>query len=340
MVMGAGRSGTGVWEKAAGELRTGLLFGLLFGLLALPGTSDGAGVRTTGAPAGERTGERAGERLGEPVPFALEREVPGGRYTTPPLLPLPADPNGRRALDVSNICSGFLLDTRPHPGECGRGTSVMEESEPLFITANHCEPPGGVHTLVGPGGQSTVSGFARSTCGDILAARLPQREVKRLGVETLPLAAEFPQPGARVYLLGYINRPVRVACTVLGVTAAVGASAETARVYRHVQCDPPYSALNGLSGGPVVNEAGAVVGFNSNQLIMQDDLNNRMGVLPLTAAHRTCEGGFFLAPRGVQRYRTLVKDFGKIVPGELTMNFAENGCALAASRSFRPLLRE
>ena len=168
--------------------------------------------------------------------------------------PLPF-PDGQRVPE-------YGIDDSARPQD-SQGTAFAISDNGLWMTAEHvvraCDRVG---LSSGPAQAARVSEIYQSRVSDaaLIADGLPSQQI-------LPLAAREPAAGADGYHMGFPSgRPAVVHSQLIGPGSAVRGPGRTEAVlaWAEVARFPEFDhALGGISGGPTLDAAGAVVGINS-----------------------------------------------------------------------------
>lgn len=136
----------------------------------------------------------------------------------------------------------------------GSGFIVSESG--LVVTAAHVIKGGAKITAVAEDGSERIlTVVASDDETDLALLRLPEG-----GQRPLKLASQAPNPGAVVRAMGYPLKGTGVITE--GLVASTAASVVSGESKMLVTCD----IVNGMSGGPILNEFGEVVGVVSGSI--------------------------------------------------------------------------
>lgn len=186
----------------------------------------------------------------------------------------------------------FLLEVRKRNGDIGNGTAFVLGKHSLATAAHNLRGQVSVHSPTGTIA-ATVTRIHQLGAELIDAALIPHAS----GVRGIPFDRRIPDPGEEIAIVGYASMPRRQPS--LGVYAGIVESTNTdyAGTRTFIQVSVP--AGGGLSGSPVVDSRGMLVGLVIESVFedTQPDVPHReyCTVLPVKYVLEIDEGSPLLA---------------------------------------------
>lgn len=108
------------------------------------------------------------------------------------------------------------------------------------------------------------------------------KPLKYQNLSILELAKSEPQHGDKVYVLGYAARgghqKLKLECRYLG-KGAYNLGERKSILGDYIQCDHNRASIGGMSGGPIINTDGEVLGVLSAEVLSADDENISLPIL-------------------------------------------------------------
>ncbi|GEM_PF-2866089 len=188
--------------------------------------------------------------------------------------------------EVNDVAVSYYSGRSSSSTNCS-GSFVTSNSKRYFISASHCFkdlPKKKIHTYIYKhrsnkrDRSSKVSiDFSKehyfNRAGDTVFKEIPQST--RLRTNELILSNKLPSLGDQISVLGYpIKKSKRIAtklsCIFLGSTV-YQTPVNPKGIGRILKCKTSLKSVIGISGGPVINDAGEFIGTTSAQILPAKD---------------------------------------------------------------------